>query len=345
MALAYAMAAALLSTAPIVVSAMPSGHACVNPGAETYCQMGASIADRVADLVSRLNVTEKLGLLGSAPKTDTCSTLDEGVQRLGIPPMQYLIECNSGVSSQCYTPIPGDPYSGACATVFPSSLNLGATFNRTLWVAKGSVVGDEARALNNLNVARRVGPQYLVSLFCYGPNINTVVDPRYGRNGEIVSEDPYLTGEYAAGVVRGMQGPPTDRYIKVSSHLKHYTAYNVETNRMAFNGNISQYDLWDTYMPGYSSGFAAGSVGAMCSYASINGIPSCGSPYLLNDVVRKYWNRPDAMFTSDCDAVGNMATANHYAKNTSDAAVIALAATMEVNDGTGERVCGAKCMY
>ncbi len=54
------------------------------------------------------------------------------------------------------------------------------------------------------------------------------------------------------------------------------------------------------------------SAGTMCSYMSIhidgynpNGtyVPSCANEYLLNDVVREYWNRPDATHLSDCGAV------------------------------------------
>ncbi|EGD76383.1 hypothetical protein PTSG_12595 [Salpingoeca rosetta] len=62
---------------------------------------------------------------------------------------------------------------------------------------------------------------------------------------------------------------------KMTAGLKHFDAYSVETNRMAFNGNISTFDLWDT---------EARTLAAMCSYASINGVSSCANAMLLNDV-------------------------------------------------------------
>jgi beta-glucosidase-like glycosyl hydrolase len=65
---------------------------------------------------------------------------------------------------------------GTCATLFPSGLNLGATFNRSLWRAKGEVVSTEQRAMNNINWYRAVHPErpskWLIGLAGYGPNIN-----------------------------------------------------------------------------------------------------------------------------------------------------------------------------
>lgn len=97
---------------------------------------------------------------------------------------------------------------GKCATTFPSPAVLAATFNRSLWKAKGQVQSDELRAYYNLGGVRgshsnTKGTQ--IGLNGWGPNINVVRDPRYGRNSELPSEDPTLNGEYAVQVVRGMQ--------------------------------------------------------------------------------------------------------------------------------------------
>ena len=39
----------------------------------------------------------------------------------------------------------------------------------------------------------------------FGPNINIIKDPRCGRNSELVSEDPLLTGQHAVAYLHGMQ--------------------------------------------------------------------------------------------------------------------------------------------
>jgi beta-D-xylosidase 4 len=96
-----------------------------------------------------------------------------------------------------------------CSTNFPSPANLAASFNKTLWRLKGATMSDEFRAYNNLNWHRFSGLLMLIKLDekikCglsgYGPNINILRDPRFGRNSEVPSEDPYLAGTYAAEMV------------------------------------------------------------------------------------------------------------------------------------------------
>ena len=40
--------------------------------------------------------------------------------------------------------------------------------------------------------------------------------------------------------------------------MKHYTAYSVENNRMGFEGYISTFDLFDSYLPAFQRGFVQG---------------------------------------------------------------------------------------
>ena len=52
---------------------------------------------------------------------------------------------------------------------------------------------------------RIYSPINFVDLLAYGPDLNVIMDPRNGRNGENPSECPTLTGAYAVEVVRGAQ--------------------------------------------------------------------------------------------------------------------------------------------
>ena len=83
-------------------------------------------------------------------------------------------ECLHGVQSGCVQ-------SGGrrlCPTSFPNGGALGATFNRTLWLHVGDVIGKERRAINN--VLRKPS-----GLACWSPDINTFRDPRWGRGQEV----------------------------------------------------------------------------------------------------------------------------------------------------------------
>lgn len=83
---------------------------------------------------------------------DSCDTMDPGVPRLGVPQHEWLVETNSMVASAC---------NGAqCATLFPSAATMGATFNRSLWRAKGATIGVEMRAMNNMGWHRGENPAF-----------------------------------------------------------------------------------------------------------------------------------------------------------------------------------------
>ena len=172
-------------------------------------------------------------------------------------------------------------------------------------------------------------------------------------------EDPFLSGQYAINYIRGCQqvskNPQDKPFPKMLSYLKHYTAYNVETNRFTFSADVSlyvnqfiwvspricsrtrmysdppphpsgrvrstpsvfsrggslppptyadgrssddviafcRYDFWDTYLPQYEAAFTKGGAsGAMCSYMAANNVSSCGSNWLMNEVIRERWQRP-----------------------------------------------------
>merc|ERR1711965_993620 len=101
-----------------------------------------------------------------------------------------------------------------------------------------------------------------------------------------------------------MQQPTggTRRRLKMAASLKHYSAYNKEYARFHWHANVSAFDWWDSYLPQFEAGFVRGNAsGAMCSYfqgtqPGSGGVPvpSCASSWLMTDIVRNAWMRPDA---------------------------------------------------
>ena len=190
---------------------VPTAHACLTTELRTlpFCIPTLSIPVRVADLLGRMSLAEKIALTGSGQFPSTCDTMDPGVERLGIPPHQWLVETNSMAASACFN-------DTTCATSFPSAQNLAASFNRSVWRAKGDTVSSELRAFNNLGGSRDDGnPLSMIGLSGFGPDINQPRDPRNGRTGELPGEDPMLTGAYAIEYVHGCQEGSDPRYLKV----------------------------------------------------------------------------------------------------------------------------------
>jgi beta-D-xylosidase 4 len=234
------------------------------------CDPSLPFRQRAADLVSRMTTAEKIGQL-----------VAEGysISRLGIPQHIWWSECLHGIAES-----PGVVFGGdlPSATSFPIIINLGATFNMPLVHRVASVISTEARAFNNEG---RSGINF------FTPNINIVRDPRWGRGQETPGEDPFLTSQYVYALINGLQGGDDERYLKIAANCKHYDAYDLEnwngTDRFHFDARVSDQDLVETFLPPFESCIRDAHVaGVMCSFNSINGVPSCANPFLLQTLAR-----------------------------------------------------------
>lgn len=66
----------------------------------------------------------------------------------------------------------------------------------------------------------------------------------------------------------------------------------------------------------------------------ISSVPTCASPYLLQTVLRDFWNFTNEghWVTSDCDAVENIYTDHYYTADGAHAAAVALNAGSESDE-------------
>jgi len=126
-----------------------------------------------------------------------------------------------------------------------------------------------------------------------------------------------------------MQNGPDDEYLLASCCCKHYAAYDLEklangTDRTQFNAIVNVRNMWETYLPVFKACVVeAQSSSVMCSYNSINGVPTCGDKLLLNDILREQWGW-DGFVVSDYDAVANIYDTHHYVNSEFEAAILAM---------------------
>lgn len=185
-----------------------TSFSCFDGGAnETfpYCNPALTPQVRTQDLIQRMLPTEKAAFL---------SVNNNGVQRLGVPPLRYG-EALHGVLSGCGKAAPPTStgfVSTGCPTSFPTGLGLGSAFNRSLWKAVGDTIGQEARALFNQGVAQ---------LMLFTPDVNPFRDPRWGRGLEVPSEDAFHVGEYAANYISGLQAGDSGIFMRAVAMPKH----------------------------------------------------------------------------------------------------------------------------
>ncbi|WP_439336463.1 glycoside hydrolase family 3 C-terminal domain-containing protein [Thalassobellus sediminis] len=239
-----------------------------------------SINERIQDLMSRLTLEEKIGqMMNGTP----------AIERLKIPAYDYWNEALHGVGRSC------------AATVFPQAIGLGATFDEELAFRVSSAISDEARAIYNATNEVGYNKQYNGLTF-WTPNINIFRDPRWGRGQETYGEDPYLTSVLGASFVKGLQGDNPD-YLKTAACAKHFAVHSgPEKVRHEFNAEVSQKDLWETYLPAFKALVDVNVESVMCAYNQTNGEPCCSSNYLITDVLRDTWNFKGHVLT-DCSAL------------------------------------------
>ena len=156
------------------------------------------------------------------------------------------------------------------ATCFPPAASMACSWNPELVERVGEAMGEEC-----------IQEQVAVIL---GPGVNIKRNPLGGRCFEYWSEDPYLAGHTAVGIVKGVQSKG------VGTSLKHFAANNQETDRLRISATISPRAMREIYLPAFEYIVkTAQPWTVMCSYNKINGVFSSQNRWLLTDVLRGEW--------------------------------------------------------
>ncbi|SMR48369.1 unnamed protein product [Zymoseptoria tritici ST99CH_1A5] len=289
--------------------------------ASKACDTSLSQDERIAALLSQMTVEEKASNLVNDAL---------GIPRLGLPPYNWWQEALHGVAASrgvSFNSPNGSDFS--YATSFPLPILTGAAFDDPLIYDVASIIGKEARAFGN----------YAQSGYDFWtPNINTFLDPRWGRGLEVPTEDSFHAQRYVASLIPGLQGglDKTD-HKQIIATCKHYAVYDVETNRHGQNYDPTPQDLGEYYLPAFKTCVRDVNVGSiMCSYNAVYGVPACASEYLLQDVLRDQWNfnKPYHYVTSDCEAVKDIWTPHNFTDTEPAAAAVALNAGTDTNCGS-----------
>ena len=140
-----------------------------------------------------------------------------------------------------------------------------------------------------------------------------------GRNFEYFSEDPLISGKFAAALTRGVQKHP-GRGVTI----KHYAANNQETNRYANNSIISERALREIYLKGFGICIReADPMAVMTSYNLLNGEHTSESRELAEVLFREFGF--DGLIMTDWVVGGNTLLAKDSKYGTPDAAKVAAA--------------------
>jgi beta-glucosidase len=277
---------------------------------EIWKDPGQAIDNRVADLISRMTLEEKVSQMvnNSAP-----------IDRLGIPAYEWWSECLHGVARF------------GKATVFPQAIGLAATWDTDLIGRIGTAISDEGRAMfhamEEFGFSRRYG-----GLTYWTPNVNIFRDPRWGRGQETYGEDPFLTARIGVSLVKAVQGDHP-KYLKAGACGKHFVVHSgPEGLRHEFNAVTSQKDLHETYLYAFKALVDAGVESIMCAYNRTNDEACCGSNTLLLDILRDEWGF-EGHILSDCGALRDLYEGHGLTADPAEAAALALKSGVNLNCG------------
>lgn len=259
---------------------------------------------RIKDLVGRLSLEEKVAqMLNAAP----------AVPRLGIPAYDWWNEVLHGVART--------PYK---TTVFPQAIAMAATWDTNSLKLMAYYGALEGRAIYNKATASGRNNEKYVGLTYWTPNVNIFRDPRWGRGQETYGEDPFLTAKLGASFVKGLQGDDP-KYLLAAACAKHFAVHSgPESSRHYDNFDVSEYDLWDTYLPAFKELVVNAKVaGVMCAYNALSKQPCCANDLLMTNILRKQWNFKGYV-TSDCWALDDFFKYHKTHPNATNAAADAL---------------------
>ena len=171
----------------------------------------------------------------------------------------------------------------------------------------------------------------------YGPVIDIAREPRWSRMEETFGEDPTLAGILATEVVRGLQGELNlngevrNDGSHVYSTLKHFAAYGIPEGGL--NGemaSIGERTLMSEYVPQFKRAVEAGVGSIMTSYNMIDGIPCTANRHLLTEVLRDDWGFKGAIY-SDLQSIEGVAQTHHCAENWEEAGALAVNAGVDID--------------
>jgi beta-glucosidase len=314
-----------------------------------YRKPALSIDDRVADLLPRMTLEEKIQQIAGGwesqveviDPTGTFTTqqahetfsrwwdpdlvfparraaiLRNGVQRflkektrLGIPAL-FMGEALHG-------------FMEYGSTSFPQALGLASTWDPELVRQVFTAAGDEAASSGAGQV--------------FSPVLDIARDPRWGRTEETYGEDPFLASRMGVAAIEGLQG---DSFLIGRHHVvataKHFAVHGQpEGGTNTAPGNYSERIIRENFLVPFQAAVQEAKVGSvMASYNEIDGIPSHINPWLLDRVLRQEWGFRGYV-TSDGDGLQMLINTHHVAVNKLDAAKEAIAAGVDydLSDGS-----------
>jgi beta-glucosidase len=319
---------------------------------EAFRDRALPVPDRVADLLARLTLREKVGqlnqrLLGWTGWTRGRSgpvlteTLEAEVQRWGgLGALYGLLRADAWSGRDWSTG--ADPAASAdLAAMVQEGVVRGSRFGIPALLVEEAPHGHQALGAQlfptNLGCAASRRPDLLAAAATHAATelrargahvalvsgLDLLRDPRWGRAEECFGEDPLLACQNVRALVRGMSRVPGIAVV-----LKHFAGQGAAIGgRNGSGAPIGERELAELHLPAARAGIAEGAAGLMAAYNDIDGVPCCANGTLLTGVLRDEWGF-DGIVMADMYAIDRLLRA---APSPAAAGAIALRAGVDLS--------------
>ncbi|WP_100613670.1 beta-glucosidase BglX [Confluentibacter citreus] len=164
----------------------------------------------------------------------------------------------------------------------------------------------------------------------FAPMVDISRDARWGRVMEGAGEDPYLGSEIAMARVYGFQGDDLSSPETIAACAKHWAGYGFSESGRDYNTvDVGTSTLNNIIFPPFKAAAKAGVRTFMNSFNELNGIPATGNVYLQRDILKDAWQF-DGFVVSDWGSINEM-IAHGYAKDKKEAAELSVIAGSDMD--------------
>ena len=290
-----------------------------------YLDATLPVAERVADLVGRMTLAEKVGQMMQLDSRGSVRGLIEdthvgSILHTSPALVREAHEITAGTRLRIPLLIAEDCIHGHSffegATIFPTQLGMAASWDPALVERAARVTAVEVAATG--------------IHWTFSPVLCIARDLRWGRVSETFGEDPFLIGELASAMVKGYQGDGLTDPTAILATAKHFAGYSeTQGGRDATEADISRRKLTAWFLPPFERVAREGCATFMLGYQSMDGTPITVNDWLLTDVLRGEWGYTGTLVT-DWDNVGRMVWEQQIQPDYAHAAAAAVKAGNDV---------------
>ena len=245
---------------------------------------------RAEKLMANMTLAEKIGQLSQFVPNNSIVTgpdgspvnvkdvIKEGMcgSMLNVRTPEALIEYQKLAIDSSRLGIPilfGHDIIHGARTTFPENIGISCSWDPEMAEEVARISAAEAAAFG--------------IAWTFSPMCDVAIDPRWGRVSEGSGEDPYLSGELSAAMVRGYQGDDLSAGNTILACVKHFAAYSgAEAGRDYNTVDMSEMMFRERHLPSYKAALDAGALSVMSSFNDFDGIPASGNKWLLTDLLR-----------------------------------------------------------